>query len=195
MRVTVKEWAEWNGVTERAVRARLARGTLPGAKERDPSTGVEQWYVYVPDVDRTDDPDAIKIDNINLDAGGLDSLVALVRDQQQTIIELSGRCGWLQAQLHAAHERIALLEAPKEPAVDVGSRFTANSDPEVSEVYLANLEPEVTNKFVRNSSPDPASASTANRSDHLENGPRIEAQQPQRRPWWAFWHWIARSEG
>ena len=45
---------------------------------------------------------------------------------EQTILQLSGHCGWLRselqttrAQLEAAHERIALLEAPKpEPALE-----------------------------------------------------------------------------
>ena len=119
---------------------------------------------------------------------GLDPLVALVRDQQQTILELSGRCGWLQselqttrAQLQAAHERIALLEAPKGPASeDHLPESSGLKNPVNAEGAGAHLreKPEVAK---------PANAETPHRSTPEHNGLVRGAERPPRRPWWRFW--------
>jgi excisionase family DNA binding protein len=49
---------------------------------------------------------------------GVTELVALVERQQQTIMELSGRVGFYQAQVEQLREQLA-LEAPKAEPVDV----------------------------------------------------------------------------
>ncbi len=45
----------------------------------------------------------------------LDGLIALVREQQHTIMELSGRLGFYQAKLQDAEEEIQMLRAPAQP--------------------------------------------------------------------------------
>jgi hypothetical protein len=42
------------------------------------------------------------------------ALVELVARQEQTILELAGRVGWLQAELQQRDARLAALEAPRE---------------------------------------------------------------------------------
>ena len=128
MRVTVKEWAARNGVSERAVRARLARGTLPGTKERDPGTGAELWYVDVPERTGLIGPDN---DYLVISTEGLDSLVALVREKDQTILELAGRCGFLQARVQELERENLLLKAPVPHSETVPSQ-TANPNPPAS---------------------------------------------------------------
>lgn len=49
-------------------------------------------------------------------------LAAIVREQQQTILELSGRVGWLQAQLQARDDQIKLLTAGPEPDLTANLR-------------------------------------------------------------------------
>ena len=41
MRITAREYAQWRGVTVRAVRMQLQKGKLPGVKELDADTGAE----------------------------------------------------------------------------------------------------------------------------------------------------------
>lgn len=50
-----------------------------------------------------------------LDPAATDRLIDLVKEQQQTIMELAGRVGFYQAQVQAMQERIALLTAPIAP--------------------------------------------------------------------------------
>ena len=54
------------------------------------------------------------------------ALVALIERQQQTILELSGRCGYYQSEIRHLKERIALLEVPKPDPSDPASAETAN---------------------------------------------------------------------
>ena len=177
MRVTVKEWAARNGVSERAVRARLARGTLPGTKERDPSTGAELWYVDVPE--RSSMADAPVETHGSHSIEGLDSLVALLREKDQTILELAGRCGWLQSELQqtrdrleSAEQEIRLLQAP-----------AASSGNTVQPLENSGYD-------VQGFAPDPAPAPTSHpshRSAPTANGQDSGAECPPRPPWWKFW--------
>lgn len=119
MRVTVKEWAAQNRVTERAVRARLVRGTLPGSKERDPSTRAELWYVDVPEgTERAEHLPGTVPEHTGTNDPGTVELVRLVRDLNQQLIEVSGRCGWLQAQLEESQNQVRLLSAPAADSPD-----------------------------------------------------------------------------
>ena len=103
----------------------------------------------------------------------LGELVGLIERQQQTILELSGRLGWMSKELELERERSRDLEQQ----VKLLSAPTYNS--------FKSDDPVPTSTIV--DTPDPASTSTAHRSAPEQNGPRIEAQQPQRRPWWRFW--------
>ena len=133
--VTPAEYARLTGLHVRTVRERIRRGELPAVQVKG-RHGPEYRIPHpdsipAPTVSVTVDLPSITSDNYGAPtvdppflpgdpAEGLGELVALVRDQQQTILGLSGRCGWLQselqttrAQLQSAQERVALLEAPK----------------------------------------------------------------------------------
>ena len=158
MRVTVKEWAARNGVSERAVRARLTRGTLPGTKERDPGTGAELWYVDVPERSgMVADPGSDNVYLVN-NAEGLGELVRHIAGLEQTIMELSGRCGFLQARVQDLEREIRLLSAPAESHL-----------PESSELKIS------------------ANAETPHQSAPSANALDSGAECPPRPPWWKFW--------
>lgn len=53
-------------------------------------------------------------------------LVRLVRDQQQTIMELSGRCGYYQAEVEQLRATVLALQAPK---VEPETMASGNSSP------------------------------------------------------------------
>lgn len=165
--MTIAEYAELHGISERTVRRRIQRGQLRAIMVAGPY-GPEYQIVEgaptngnaadeppltsrppSPAADETDSPD---ISGTWPDT--LDSFLALVRDQQQTIMELSGRCGWLQAQIEAATSRIRELEAPK---------------PEPAEAA------------------DPAGSGMSNHPTHSENGADSGVQKASTGPWWAFW--------
>ena len=57
---------------------------------------------------------------------GIGELVRHIAGLEQTILELSGRCGWLQAQLEVATTRIRELEAP--PAAPAEATDQAGSE-------------------------------------------------------------------
>ncbi len=86
-----------------------------------------------------DPPDPVREDarDVSVDGSdadpGIGELVRHIAGLEQTILELSGRCGWLQAQLEASTSRIRELEAPKatpaEPADQAGSETTNHLAP------------------------------------------------------------------
>jgi hypothetical protein len=193
--LTLREAADRLGITERTLRSRIKEGRTRARKVIGP-TGQAFYRVYLgdpvpdpmpepdldpasdPDPNRTGDLDGHLADNAHEVGGrgsdtviapeGLDSLVALVRDQQQTILELAGRLGFYQSEVQHlqgenAHlrERIALLEAPKPDVRDPA---------------------------------DQAKTETPNHSAPEQNGPVRSAEGPPRRPWWRFWERIAASE-
>ncbi len=114
-RYSVPEAARVLGISERAVRKRIVAGSLDA--ERDG----HQWIVFLPaeldpEPGGPNGPDAVPGGTSAAELGGtravpaeaLSDLVALVERQQQTIMELSGRCGWLQARLEDAQAQLAL---------------------------------------------------------------------------------------
>ena len=111
-----------------------------------------------------DPPDPVREDARDVSVAGSDAvpcigeLVRHIAGLEQTIIELSGRCGWLQAQLEAATNRIRELEAPK-------PHISAASD-QVD---------------------DQAPSETGNRSAPEQNGPDSASYERQSRPWWQRW--------
>lgn len=128
--VTLTEYAALAGLSVRTVRERARRGEVVAWLEKG-RHGLE-YRLRHPDCqpDRTV-PVTLPEDFPHPDstvtapsADGLGELVALVERQQQTILELSGRCGYLQAELAHARDQIALLSAPTE--LTHGSAETAN---------------------------------------------------------------------
>lgn len=118
--VTLTEYAALAGLSVRTVRERARRGEVPAWLEKG-RHGLE-YRLRHPDCqpNRTV-PVTLPEDFPHPDstvtapsADGLGELVSLVERQQQTILELSGRCGYLQSELAHARDRIALLEAPPE---------------------------------------------------------------------------------
>ncbi len=117
-------------------------------------------------------------------------LVAQNDRLHQENLELAGRCGWLQAELEQARQRIALLEVPTpEVRNDVApnSEATAVVDkhpaPEVANNVIGNSEvptPEIADNIVGNSE---AAAETDNHPTGHTNGHHLAAQTPLR-PWW-----------
>jgi hypothetical protein len=170
--VDIATAALWLGLSVDTVRKRVQRGMLPAEKVDG------RWFVVLDRVlDHAQDvqdshPDGPEgydksYDNVR-GPEGLGELVALVERQQQTIMELSGRCGWLQSELQqtrtrleVAEETIRLLQAP-----------AARSE--------SNLPP------------DPVPALTPIYPAPSANGHDSGAERPAgaERPWWAFWRWL-----
>lgn len=122
--LSLRAAADRLGISEKTARRRVKRGDLQG---RQVSTQHGQaWEVWVaqrvPTAGRVDAEGTPPVQGPEL----LEAL-RLIERQQQTIMELSGRVGYLQAELGQARERILALEAPK---VD---QVTANDAEAVSE--------------------------------------------------------------
>ena len=95
-------------------------------------------------------------------AEGLGELISLLREKDQTILELAGRTGWLQAKLQEAEGRmqdleqeLRLLKAPTAAAADMPA--------------------------------DQVPAETTNHPTEPENGPDLASYTRRSRPWWHFW--------
>lgn len=112
----VGEWLTLRGaaarlnLSEKTLRRRVKAGAV---QARQVSTQHGQaWEVWVdggqPTLSTVDGQGTQPVSTPEL----LEAL-RLVRDQQQIIIEMSGRLGYLQAELGQARERILALEAPK----------------------------------------------------------------------------------
>lgn len=117
--VTPTEYARLTGLHVRTVRERIRRGELAAARVQ--GRHGPEYRIAHPDspVAASVDPAVIAGDSHGASSvdprphpDGLGALVDLVERQQQTILELSGRLGWLQAQLAERDAKTALLEAP-----------------------------------------------------------------------------------
>ena len=99
------------GAVERLVAERLdgdkgRDSTFAGPDRIGPDQGLGQ--------DRTairNGPDSDNVYLVNI-SESLGELVTLLREKDQTILELAGRCGWLQAENQRLQEEVRLLSAP-----------------------------------------------------------------------------------
>jgi hypothetical protein len=109
--LTLAEAGQRERVSVDTIRRRLKRGEPEARLARPPRARLAgaggQLAGVLPTISSTPMQPAQGVDTFEL--------LHLVRDQQQTILELSGRCEYYQAQLEQAHERIRALEAPREP--------------------------------------------------------------------------------
>ena len=118
--VTIAQASEALGLSERTIRRRIKAGTL--AAYQVPTAQGYEWRVRLDGATRQPDTatsqasrqGAGQVDS-RLDTAALTQALALVEKQEQTIMELAGRCGYLQAQLQQRDEQIRMLTAPKEP--------------------------------------------------------------------------------
>ena len=119
--LSAKEAAAVAGVSERTVRRWLASGQLKAVRRGRAFAISHEALAAISGLDhgqgghpsdsgqrsgRTADDNGRAADTAEL--------VALIREQQQTILELSGRVGYFQAQLEQARETIRALEAPRD---------------------------------------------------------------------------------
>ena len=185
--VPVSTAARLVGVNERTIRRWISAGRLPDmpgqvggqrvrlvdlatvrllaeASDIGPAPLPDQARVPArsPDVPGADDRTAPDGAGQESDVSGIPELVALVREQQQTILELAGRTGWLQAKLQEAEGRmqdleqeLRLLKAPTAAAADMPA--------------------------------DQVPAETTNHPTEPENGPDSASYTRRSRPWWHFW--------
>ena len=121
----LREAAARLGISEKTARRRVKAGQLQGRQQG--SQHGPAWQVHLP----------TRVDTAGtVDGQGSQAvqtpetleLIRLVERQQQTIMELSGRCGYLQAELRTAREQLALIP-PAEPA-EVAP--TATPEPEAT---------------------------------------------------------------
>ena len=130
MKLTVKQYAAHAGIAERTVRDKLARGVLAGGKEPDPVTGIDVWWIELPDAadpprpaatpsaDAADPPEGV---------GNVAFIEVLNRHQEiieklhRENVELAGRLGFYQARNQELERRVLELEAPKNGAAPRGA--------------------------------------------------------------------------
>lgn len=124
--LSLRDGALHLNVSEKTLRRRVKAGTVQARQV--PTQHGQAWEVWVdrghPSPSTVDGQGTQTIPALEL----LEAL-RLVRDQQQTIMELSGRVGFLQAELGQARERILVLEAPKEEPVAVEPAPAASAAP------------------------------------------------------------------
>ncbi len=170
--LTVSQAALTVGVSERRIRRWLSAGRLPA---RD---GDGRRLVALADVRRMTDadrqPTVIVADRATVTDGQgghpdgqpseLSQALAFIERQQQTIMELSGRVGWLQSENQRLQEEVRLLKAPAAKTDNLSDSGTVPDLPS-----------------------DPALAPTSNHPALSANGQDSDAQQAQRRPWWRRW--------
>lgn len=124
--LSAREAADYCGCSERAVRKWIAQGKLVAIKRggtfriatadlepfrRNPGrNAAEQTAPSERSADRNGTEQAERSDR-SADQGAAAELGRLVRDQQQTIMELAGRVGFLQSELQATQEQLRALQA------------------------------------------------------------------------------------
>jgi hypothetical protein len=115
--ITLRAAAEAAGISEKSARRRIKDGYWRARRVDSPYGPA--WQVWM----ASDGSAPTTLDNGNGESpypvtetldSALTSLVALVREQQTTIMELSGRLGFLQAELQQRDAVILALQAPQE---------------------------------------------------------------------------------
>ena len=135
---SARQAATYCGVTETSVRRWIASGRLPAAledgvfriREEDllPFHDRHKAQVATGDAPVADTSQQGAPPSATQGAPSLDSLVALIERQQQTIMELSGRLGFYQAKLQDAEARILELEAPKEAPAETANHLASSEN-------------------------------------------------------------------
>ena len=198
--VTVSQAALTVGVSERRIRRWVAAGRLPAkdgdgvrlvalsavrqmtVSDRRPTVMVTDATVITDGPDRRDDRHVGQPDGQPSELG---QALTLIERQQQTILELAGRCGFYQseiqhlhAQLEDARAQIALLSAPVAAAAD--SPDTPHGTPP----NQANQAPM---SAIADMPADQTQVETAHRSAPEQNGQDSASYTRRSRPWWHFW--------
>ena len=102
-----------------------------------------------------------------------EAFIRHIAQLEQTILELSGRLGWMSKELELERERSRDLE----------QQVKLLSAPTIKD--LKSDDPTPTNNGYK--SPDPAPTSTAHRSSSEQNGPDSASYERESRPWWRRW--------
>jgi len=114
-------------LSEKSVRRRLKSGELEG--RRTSTRYGPAWQVRVDVTTDTSDldagatstvdgtPDRERTDTSTLGTTGPE-LVRLVARQQDQLVQLAGRIGWLEAQLSTTQEQLRALQAPAETSTE-----------------------------------------------------------------------------
>jgi hypothetical protein len=108
--VSLKQAAVRLGLSEKTIRRRVAVGRLEGRKLSTP-TG-PAWLIRVDDVPPTVPREGVGIGTAAPTPDGLVELLRMLDERDRTIMELSGRVGYYQAQTEQLRETIRALEAP-----------------------------------------------------------------------------------
>ena len=186
--LTIAEYAEITGLSEKTVRRKVRQGTIAAVMVTGPY-GPEYRIVQgreapSPPVPRQP-PRSGQADSLPGQAPSLDSLVALVDRLSRENLELAGRCGFYQseiqhlhAQLEDARAQIALLSAP------VSAMADTPDTPHEAPPTQANQAPM---SAIADMPADQAQVGTAHRSAPEQNGPDSASYTRRSRPWWHFW--------
>lgn len=115
--LSARQAAAIAGISDRTVRRWIAAGRLLAERDGDDwlitPLALQAALSAAPDAAQTAAQLAAAAADLAALAARDAALAELVAKQEQTIIELAGRVGWLQSQLQARDERILALEAPK----------------------------------------------------------------------------------
>ncbi len=111
--LTLTQAAAQLGITERTLRAHIKEGKV-AARKVIGSKGVAVYRVYLQDlpVDQPEDP--LSEHPVDLSDPSAEAFIRHIAHLEQTIMELSGRVGFLQAELLQLQEQVKLLSAPAE---------------------------------------------------------------------------------
>ena len=175
------------GISERTLRERIKAGKIAATKVIDRGNAAYRVFLDAPPAATPAPPLTPVIAPPVTEAAppapdpSLSEFLAFLREKDQTILELAGRCGWLQAQLQAAHERIALLEAPKAQGCANGEEHLCQM-PELA--HSTNAEGAGDHLREKPEAAKPANAETAHRSGPEQNRPTSASSNAQPRPWW-----------
>jgi hypothetical protein len=145
--LSLREAARTLGISEKSVRRRIQAGTLRGRRVDGPYGPA--WHILVSGnghSPRTLDSGTAEgawsqpstVDGTVEDPGQSALLEALriIEKLNQQVLELSGRCGYLQAELSQAREQLALMapktdSPPGEPVVSVDAPPVESISPDV----------------------------------------------------------------
>ena len=125
--LSLRDAARRLSLSEKTLRRRVKAGMLEGRQVDTPhGPGWQVWVDTDPGAPSTVDGQGTH----PVQGPELLEALRLIERQQQTILELSGRVGYFQAQLEQARETIHALEAPQSTIVESESTPGAEAIPE-----------------------------------------------------------------